>query len=134
MSETSFSDSFLALLPLPLVVVKEVKDDLNHPLVYINNRFKEIIGWELNEIPDKNTWWLKAYPDPSYQKVVVRQWELAVEVANHDGVSIVMMEVNIQTKTNGEQRFKVYSERKSSFIDGHYVVIFEPQRRSNSEP
>lgn len=129
MTEYNFSDSFLATLPLPLLVVKEQVDDLNHPIVYINNCFKNVIGWDLNEIHDKNSWWLKAYPDPSYQNVVVRQWELAVESANQQNDSTVTMEVNIQTKFNEEQRFKVYSELKCSLIDGHYVVIFEPKRK-----
>lgn len=129
MIDYDFSDTFLTMLPLPLLVVKEHSDDLNHPIVYLNNCFKNVIGWDLSEIPDKNSWWHKAYPDPSYQNVVIRQWELAVEIANQQSESTVIMEVNIQTKFNGERRFKVYTELKCSLISGHYVVIFEPKRK-----
>jgi hypothetical protein len=129
MTVYDFSESFLATLPLPLLVVKAIEDDLNHPIVYVNKQFKYIIRWDLQEIPDKNAWWHKAYPDPSYQNVVIRQWELAVEVADQQNDSSIVMEVNIQTKSNSELRFKVHSERKCSLIDGHYVVIFEPQRK-----
>ena len=41
---------------------------------YINPRFKEILGYELTDIPDGRTWFKKAYPDTEYRKTVIAQW------------------------------------------------------------
>jgi hypothetical protein len=39
--------------------------------------------------------------------------------------SFVTVTVNIQTKSHGVKRFKVYTELKSALMDGYYVVAFE---------
>jgi len=42
---------------------------------YFNRRFTEILGYTLADIPDKNTWFRKAYPDPAYRERVMAAWE-----------------------------------------------------------
>jgi PAS domain-containing protein len=113
------------LLPLPIMVVELNKEALNHTIVYLNQEFINIVGWDLTDIPDKNHWWQKAYPDPHYQKVVESLWELSMESIDNEKDSFVTVTVNIQTKAHGVKRFKVYTELKSALTDGYYVVAFE---------
>jgi len=113
------------MLPLPIVVVKIIEDTLNHPLEYLNASFSESIGWSLEEIPDKEHWWQTAYPDPQYQKVVERLWEMSIESEGSNNDGFIFMTVNIMTKHNGTKRFNVYTELQSALLDGHYVVAFE---------
>ncbi|MBA6336352.1 hypothetical protein H4J57_03960 [Colwellia sp. BRX8-7] len=113
------------LLPLPIMVVELNKEALNHTIVYLNQEFINIVGWDLTDIPDKNHWWQKAYPDPHYQKVVESLWELSMESIDAEKDSFVTVTVNIQTKAHGVKRFKVYTELKSALTDGYYVVAFE---------
>ena len=49
---------------------------LQHPdkIVYINRRFSEVLGYQLNDIPDLSAWWLRAYPDPVYREMVQNDW------------------------------------------------------------
>jgi hypothetical protein len=42
------------LLPLPIMVVEHNEEALNHTVVYLNQEFINIIGWDLANIPDKN--------------------------------------------------------------------------------
>ena len=116
---------FFDMLPLPIVVVKIIEDTLNHPLEYLNASFSESIGWSLEEIPDKEHWWQTAYPDPQYQKVVERLWEMSIESEGSNNDGFIFMTVNIMTKHNGTKRFNVYTELQSALLDGHYVVAFE---------
>ena len=116
---------FLDMLPLPILVVEKTEQTLNHPVVYLNLNFSKIIGWNLDEIPDKEHWWRTAYPDPQYQKVVERLWEISIESKNLDNDNLVLMTVNIMTKNNGIKRFKVYTEMESALLDEYYVVAFE---------
>ena len=113
------------MLPLPILVVELDEDNLNHTLIYLNNSFANIIGWSLAEIPDKDHWWQKAYPDPNYQKVVESLWELGMESIDSKNDKFVTVTVNIMTKSNGVKRFKVHTELKSALVDGYYVVTFE---------
>ena len=113
------------MLPIPVAIVKHCDDTLNFPIIFINDKFKKVIGWEQPEIPDKEAWWQKAYPSSSYQKVVQNQWELIMESVDPQSESSVMMTVNIRTKHNGTRRFNVYSEIGFGLVPGHYVVAFE---------
>ena len=41
---------------------------------YINPKFKEIFGYELDEVPNSYEWFRKAFPDPMSRKEVVSTW------------------------------------------------------------
>lgn len=121
----SIPTKFFDMLPLPIIVLRMTKETLNHSIVYINDSFKKNIGWSLEDIPDKNHWWQKAYPDPNYQKVVEQLWEMSMETIDLDKNSFVIVTVNITTKHNGVKRFKVYTELNSALMVDYYVVAFE---------
>lgn len=42
---------------------------------YFNPKFTEIFGYNLQDLPDKESWFKKAYPDPDYRKQVISIWE-----------------------------------------------------------
>lgn len=117
-----FPSEFLDRLPLPLLVAKLVNNTLNYPNVFLNQRFLAEIGWSLDEIPDKNTWWQTAYPDRQYQKVVERQWELAMITARESGQNVVSLDVNIMTKFRDLQRYNVFTPNESELLPGFLVI------------
>jgi len=41
---------------------------------YINPQFKVLFGYDLNDIPDGQSWYRKAYPDPDYRQKVLNTW------------------------------------------------------------
>ena len=41
---------------------------------YINPKFRELFGYDLNDIPNGKTWFRKAYPDPTYRHHVISTW------------------------------------------------------------
>jgi len=42
---------------------------------YINQAFQSQIGYVITDLPDKNTWLEKAYPDPGYREKIMKDWE-----------------------------------------------------------
>lgn len=48
--------------------------DIEGSFHYINPKFTEIFGYTREDVPDKKTWFEKAYPDPVYRKQVVNTW------------------------------------------------------------
>lgn len=52
---------------------------------YFNPKFTEIFGYALEDLPDKTTWFEKAYPDPEYRKIVMAVWEADTGVQAEPG-------------------------------------------------
>ncbi|MCX5815583.1 MAG: PAS domain S-box protein [Proteobacteria bacterium] len=48
--------------------------DTKENFIYINPKFKELFGYDIEDIPDGRTWFKKAYPDPEYRKTVISTW------------------------------------------------------------
>ncbi len=43
--------------------------------LHINPKFRELFGYDLSEIPDGETWFKVAYPDPTYRRQVIETWK-----------------------------------------------------------
>ena len=127
---TLIPTKFFDMLPLPILIAEKKEGTLNYPIKNVNSSFIKSIGWSIEEIPDKEHWWKTAYPDPDYQKVVERLWEMSMESSDSENESFVSMTVNIMTKHDGVKRFKVYTELGSALLEGHYVVAFEETSES----
>lgn len=41
----------------------------------VNQKFVEIFGYDLKDIPDGRTWFRKIYPDRSYRRMVISDWK-----------------------------------------------------------
>ena len=41
---------------------------------YTNPKFRELFGYDLNDVPNGKTWFRKAYPDPTYRHHVISTW------------------------------------------------------------
>jgi len=48
--------------------------DKDNTFKYLNPKFRELFGYELNDVPDGKTWFRKAYPDPTYRHDVISIW------------------------------------------------------------
>jgi len=118
-------EKYLNSLSLPTLVVKNDSQCLNHKIIFINEPFIEEIGYSIEDIPDKNTWWVTAYPDSEYQLVAERLWELSVESYDESQGSSIIVDAKIQTKHNGVVKYRIMSEATEHFIEGHYLVQFQ---------
>ncbi len=41
---------------------------------YINPKFTELFGYDLNDLPNGKTWFRKAYPNPTYRHDIISSW------------------------------------------------------------
>ena len=41
---------------------------------YMNPKFRELFGYDLNDVPNGRTWFRKAYPDATYRHKVISDW------------------------------------------------------------
>lgn len=81
-SEEDFRQ-FVMECPMPIAV-----NDRNGGIELVNNRFVDLTGYTLSDIPTLDAWWPRAYPDPAYREEVRVTWRKAVETAFRDGITI----------------------------------------------
>jgi PAS domain S-box-containing protein len=48
--------------------------DQDSTFQYINPKFRELFGYDLEDVPNGKTWFRKAFPDPQYRHEVISTW------------------------------------------------------------
>lgn len=46
--------------------------------LYLNQRFIDLVGYTLDDIPDADAWMTRAYPDPELRRRVVADWQASL--------------------------------------------------------
>lgn len=85
---------------------------------YINACFTQVFGYTSADLPNLATWWLRAYPDPSYRTWVIRAWHKATASADSEKYDIPLIENQI-TCQNGEIR----TVEISGVVSGDDVLV-----------
>lgn len=57
------------LLPSPVAVIGK-----EGQILFLNRKFTAVFGYALPDIPDSDTWFRAAFPDPAEREMVVRAW------------------------------------------------------------
>ena len=100
-SEEKFR-GLLESIPLPVTYVSNSGE-----IIFRNDRFLEVIGYTIEEVPTVNEWWLKAYPSGTYRKWVIKNWESALQYATETNTDILPKEYRITCKDGMERTFVV---------------------------
>jgi PAS domain S-box-containing protein len=84
---------------------------------YVNPRFTEMLGYTLSDIPDKNTWFKKAYPNPEYRRYVINLWK-----DDLSGHRLGERTLKVRTKTRQE---RVIHFRTAILDNGDHLMSYE---------
>jgi len=79
--------------PVPYALVDEAGR-----LTFINRAFVDAFGYTLEDVPTREIWWLKAYPNGAYRRWVHDTWHGRVGEAASTGKPFEPMEVFIRCK------------------------------------
>lgn len=93
---------------------------LNGKIEYINHQFTALFGYELEDIPDIDTWYQKVYPDPNYRETVVIPWYKSVIKAYENGTTPPELEGNFTCKDGTERHIVV----RVSWVGDKRLVSF----------
>lgn len=80
----------------------------NGKVEYVNRRFTEMFGYDLEEIPTVDAWQQLAYPDESYRNEVVAAWNQEVDAAREAGAPLPSLETPVTCK-DGSVRYVIIS-------------------------
>jgi PAS domain S-box-containing protein len=93
-SEARFRQLF-EVAPMPLALV-----GANGVVLDINRSFTETLGYTLGDVPDMETWWRLAYPDPDYRSWAQATWGAALHEASTRQRSVEPFEYRITCRTD----------------------------------
>ncbi len=88
---------------------------------YLNPRFTEIFGYTLEEMPTKEAWFAKIYPDPTYRKKIHTFWKIQLYDEPVPG-RIVEGEVTARSKNGTE---KIVYLRSVYMTNGKHLQTYE---------
>jgi PAS domain S-box-containing protein len=95
-------------------------------LKYINPKFKELFGYDLDEITNGRKWLVKAYPEPSYRHKVLSEWFNDIKAAESGA-----KQQRVYTVTCKDRTKKIVSFITVQIENGAHLVTCEDitQRR-----
>jgi PAS domain S-box-containing protein len=101
------------------MVVTEGSEQRN---VLINDRFTDLFGYTLDDVPDVSHWWPLAYPDADYRDSLKAEWKARVEKALRDRNEIEPMEAIVRCKDGSRRNIEFHFSALAdisviSFID-----------------
>ena len=88
---------------------------------HINRQFTQTFGYLIEDIPDLDTWWVKAYPDADYREQVIRSWVEATQKAIHTGSSI---RPGIEFRVTGKDGSVCIMELTGALVGDQMIVAF----------
>lgn len=101
--------------PLGIAVI-----DKDRRYTYVNPSFRRIFGYDLYDIPDRNTWCEKAYPDESYRECINSQFEKDLRVL--DKGEFKEKVIVVACKDGSRKTVRVYG---TALGDGSYLMCYE---------
>jgi diguanylate cyclase (GGDEF)-like protein/PAS domain S-box-containing protein len=78
---------------------------------YLNRQFIELFGYTLDDLPDLNTWYERAYPDATYRNTIIEPWQRAVEAAYLSHDPLPELESSVTCKNGAQHRVVVSLSR-----------------------
>lgn len=72
--------------------------DVDGKVEYINQKFIELFGYTLEDIPTLEDWYRQAYPDPRFRDEVIGNWRRSVTLAKEAGSQVPELEAPIVCK------------------------------------
>ncbi|TMO80531.1 diguanylate cyclase [Pseudoalteromonas sp. S3776] len=114
--EMSHYAHLFTILPMPISNVCAKTGDI----IRVNQRFIDVFGYTVDDLPNLEQWWVNAYPDPHYRESVKKTWQAALEVGNETGQDIPAHDYHVTCK-NGNT---ITMEVSGINLGDEYIAVF----------
>jgi PAS domain S-box-containing protein len=102
--------------PFGLSIVK-----LDKTFEYLNPKFTEIFGYTLKDLPDKRTWFRKAYPNEEYRNNVINVWKKDL-AQNQKNREVPFRAFTVRCKKGEDKQIRF---RAVGLKDGKQILTYE---------
>jgi PAS domain S-box-containing protein len=107
-----------------------VSSGIDEHVEWVNDKFIELFGYSIDDMPDVEHWWPLAYPDKNYQREIKAAWNQRVKKAIREGSQVEPMEATVVCK-NGSRRHIEFC--LSSIGQKHLVTFVDLTGRKQAE-
>ncbi|MDC9502433.1 MULTISPECIES: diguanylate cyclase [unclassified Pseudoalteromonas] len=114
--EMSHYAHLFTILPMPISNVCAKTGDI----IRVNQRFIDVFGYTVDDLPNLEQWWVNAYPDPHYRESVKKMWQSALEIGNETGQDIPAHDYHVTCK-NGNT---ITMEVSGINLGDEYIAVF----------
>lgn len=114
--ELSHYAKLFTILPLPVCNVCMVTGDI----LKINQRFVDVFGYTIDDVPNLEQWWQAAYPEPSYRQLAQAKWYQSLEQAKQNNNDISANDYQIVCK-NGT---KIIMQVSGISVENEFIAVF----------
>ncbi|MEI8347508.1 MAG: PAS domain S-box protein, partial [Pseudomonadota bacterium] len=91
--EKDFFKTLLEFLPIPISM-----HNRKGVAEYFNYSFTQTYGYTLEDVPNIDVWWQKAYPDENYRREVIEKWAKLENIAVTEGEEITPFHYRVTCK------------------------------------
>ena len=114
--------------PIPYAINNDKQE-----ITYLNREFTKIFGYTIKDIPTLKDWWVKAYPDPDYQRYIQDLWTSHME-KTVSGNDFEPLEANIRTKSGTTKTVLISAASLGDSISkDHLVMLYDITSRKLAE-
>ncbi|WP_338366478.1 sensor domain-containing diguanylate cyclase [uncultured Pseudoalteromonas sp.] len=114
--EMSHYAHLFTILPMPISNVCAKTGDI----IRVNQRFIDVFGYTVDDLPNLEHWWINAYPDPHYRESVKKTWQSALEVGNDTGQDIPAHDYHVTCKDGNT----ITMEVSGINLGDEYIAVF----------
>ena len=113
--ELSHYAKLFTILPLPVCNVCMVTGDI----LKLNQRFVDVFGYTIDDIPNLKQWWKVAYPEPSYRESAQTMWGESLAQANKNNDDIPANDYQIVCKDGS----KVIMQVSGISVESEFIAV-----------
>ena len=106
--------------PMPLGFVG--KDD---KVLALNRRFKRTFGYDETDLPDIDSWWVRAYPDPVQRESARARWQQSMASAGIGGTEIDGDEYRVTCRDGSERIMEISGMMLDDGLLGAFFDVTE---------
>jgi PAS domain S-box-containing protein len=113
------------LSPVPVAIINRRGD-----IEYLNDRFLTTFGYNIDDIPNMEAWWRRAYPDEPHRQKGMANWERAVGKAARKHTDIEPSESRVTCKDGTVRIAEIIGNRIGS---KNLVILQDITERKQAE-
>ncbi len=107
--------AILDQISIPLAIVSP-----QGVLEYFNQEFIQVLGYTMEEVPDLEAWWPRAYPDAEYRREIRDEWTRRTMEAMRGNGEVPALEARITTRSGEQILFSVWA----TIVNNRIIVLF----------
>lgn len=113
------------LAPVGLII-----SNIDEKVLFCSQRFIDMFGYDINDMPSADEWWPLAYPDPTVREEIRSKWVTSLARARNEGIDVMPLECVVKCKDGGTLQVEI---RVATTPDLNFIVFSDITARKIAE-